>query len=284
MTVNETRARNNLSAIEGGDSLITPMNVTEGGQASSRDSAPDPAALPKARGLALTKSGSRPDALGAFDAERDSLAAAMEAWSEAQTAKLLKAAGAKADGMPDLVAMWAAGHDDRLAQLQALLASHGYSLAQVGAWEVLDEHNPDASGWTADAMLAWILAAAESHASAHEDAATEAVAKVQEEGGEGWKAALVVAAASWVTASTLRAGTASTELRSFGGQDAASATGLGKKTWRTGGRNPRVTHKALDGETVDLGDVFGNGCRWPGDGLAKASEFVNCKCRLDYGR
>ncbi|MFF5778165.1 phage portal protein [Streptomyces virginiae] len=284
MTVNETRARNNLSAIEGGDSLITPMNVTEGGLASPRDTAPDPAALPKARGLALAKSSTRPEALGDFDAEQDSLIAAMEAWSESQMKKLLQAAGAKADGMPDLVALWAAGEDDRLAQLTALLASHGYSLAQVGAWEVLDKWNPEAAGWTPDVMLAWILAAAETHASAHEEAATEAVAAVQEEGGDGWKAALVVAAASWVTSAALRSGTVSTELRSFGGHDAASATGLGKKTWRAGGRNPRVTHKALDGETVSLGDVFGNGCRWPGDGMAKPKEFINCKCHLDYGR
>ncbi|KOU41261.1 hypothetical protein ADK55_29165 [Streptomyces sp. WM4235] len=283
MTRNEGRARINLPSIEGADELITPMNVTEGGQASPRDSAPDPAALPKARGLALTKSSTRPD-LGDFDAERDSLIAALEAWSETQAKQLLKASGAKADGMPDLVSLWAAGKDDRLAQLTALLASHGYTLAQVGAWEVLDKHNPDASGWTPDVMLAWILAAAESHATAHEDAGAEAVAKVQEEGGDGWQAALTVAAASWVTAATLRGGTVSTELRSFGGQDAAGATGLGKKTWRTGGNKPRVTHKALDGETVSLGDVFGNGCRWPGDGMARAAEFVNCKCRLDYGR
>ena len=43
MTRNEGRARLNLPQIENGDELITPMNVTEGGQASPTDSAPDPA-------------------------------------------------------------------------------------------------------------------------------------------------------------------------------------------------------------------------------------------------
>lgn len=43
MTVNEIRGRNNLPSIEGGDELVTPLNVTVGGQASPRDSAPDPA-------------------------------------------------------------------------------------------------------------------------------------------------------------------------------------------------------------------------------------------------
>lgn len=41
MTRNEWRARMNLPALEGGDDLITPLNVLEGGQASPTDSAPD---------------------------------------------------------------------------------------------------------------------------------------------------------------------------------------------------------------------------------------------------
>lgn len=40
LTRNEARARQNLSALDGGDELITPLNVTEGGQASPSDSAP----------------------------------------------------------------------------------------------------------------------------------------------------------------------------------------------------------------------------------------------------
>lgn len=41
MTRNEWRARMNLPALDGGDELITPLNVLEGGQASPTDSAPD---------------------------------------------------------------------------------------------------------------------------------------------------------------------------------------------------------------------------------------------------
>lgn len=40
LTRNEGRARMNLPAIEGGDELITPLNVLVGGQASPQDSAP----------------------------------------------------------------------------------------------------------------------------------------------------------------------------------------------------------------------------------------------------
>lgn len=46
MTRNEGRARLNLPSIDGGDELITPLNVLEGGQASPTDSAPKTQLLP----------------------------------------------------------------------------------------------------------------------------------------------------------------------------------------------------------------------------------------------
>lgn len=42
VTRNEVRARNNLPPIDGGDELIVPLNVLEGGLASPRDTAPPP--------------------------------------------------------------------------------------------------------------------------------------------------------------------------------------------------------------------------------------------------
>ncbi|WP_308357972.1 phage portal protein [Streptomyces cucumeris] len=281
MTVNETRARNNLPAVDDGDTLIVPLNVTEGGLASPRDTAPDGA--PKARGRPHTKSG-KPSALGSFTAERKALEKSLTAFTERQAEQLLTAAGAKADGMPDLLELWADGHDDRLAQLQSLLADHGYRLAQVGAWEVLDQWNPEAEGWSAEVMLAWVLAAAETHAEQHEEAGREAVAAVQEAGGDGWREALRSAGVAWGTAAAARALTASTELRSFGGHDAAGASGLTKKVWRTGGKKPRASHRAQDGESVSLDDVFSNGLRWPGDGKGRTEELVNCNCTLDYAK
>jgi len=284
MTVNEQRARFNLPQVEGGDSLITPLNVTEGGLASPRDTAPDPAdAAPKARGLALAKS-SRPSDLGQFDSEQKAFAKTLTRWTQRQADRLLASAGAKADGAPDLLELWAAGSEERLAQLEALLAEHGYRLAQVGAWEVLSAWNPEAEGWSAEVMLAWILAAAETHAAQHEEAGREAVAAAQGAGADGWRDALRSAAEAWVVASGVRAATAATEVRSFGGHDAAKASGLVKKIWRTGGANPRPSHRAQNGETVGLDDVFSNGLRWPGDGSGRLEELVNCKCTLDYAR
>ncbi|MCX4993844.1 phage portal protein [Streptomyces longwoodensis] len=288
MTRNEGRARLNLPSIPGADELIVPMNVVEGGLASPRDTAPGSSSTPdpQPRGLPARKASGRPSTLGTFTAERDALERTLVGFTERQADALLVAAGAKADdegtGMPDLIELWAQGSEDRLAQLQALLAHHGFRLAQLGAWDVLDVHNPEAENWSAEVMLAWILAAAETHAAQHEEAGKEAVAAVQEAGGDGWRDALQTAAAAWGSAAAARARTASTELRSFGGHDAASASGLTQKIWRTGGTNPRASHKAQNGEAVSLDDVFSNGLRWPGDGQGRTEELVNCNCSLDY--
>ncbi|MER7813652.1 phage portal protein [Streptomyces sp. NPDC006798] len=283
MTVNETRARNNLPAVEGGDALIVPMNVTQGGLASPRDTAPDAAGVPKARRAGvLRKADVRPADLGTDASERDAFTASLVGWTERAMGSLLTAAGAKDSGVPDLITLWAAGSEDRLAQLTALLADHGFRMAQIGAWDVLAGWNPDGAGWTPEAMLAWILAAAESHAEQHEEAAREAIATVQETAAEEWRSELAAVGAAWVVAAQARAATAATEARSFGGHDAASASGLNRKIWRTGGRNPRPSHKAQDGESVLIDDVFSNGLRWPGDGQGKTREIVNCNCDIEY--
>lgn len=283
MTRNEIRARNNLPAIEGGDELITPMNVTAGGLASPRDTAPEPQdTVGKARHRRRgRKAAVRPDDLGDLDEERDALEDALVAYTQKQANALLATVGAKDDGVPDLLQAWAAGHEDRLAQLSALLAEHGYRLAQVGAWEVLEEHNPDAAGWSAETMLAYCLAAAESHAELHEDAGQNAVAQVQDEGGEDWRERLQQAAGVWATAAATRSLTASTELRAFGGHDAAQASGLYYKVWRTGSK-PRKSHARMDGERVRLGELFSNGLRWPGDFMGDAKDTARCNCELSY--
>lgn len=289
MTVNETRGRNNLPAIEGGDELTTPLNVTVGGLASPRDTAPDEPSTegnlkrsPRIRVKAVGAVPERPEDLGDFDEERSAFQAALEKWTGRQADQLLAHEGAKADGVSDLLEWWDDGAEERLAALSALLVKHGYRIAQLGAWGVLDAFNPEAAGWDPDVMLPWLLAAAQTHAEQHLQAGRDAVEQAQQEPADGRGDALRAAAGVWVSAASMRAGTAGAEARGFGSHDAAGASGLRKKVWRTGGKNPRASHKAQDGETVSLDDVFSNGLRWPGDGKGEAKETANCNCRLDY--
>jgi hypothetical protein len=278
---NEARARMNLPAIDGGDELITPLNVLVGDMASPTDTAPEPVTAPKARGrLVLMKAAPERPELRGFDEERDAFVTALETWTKRRFDDLLSRADGKS-GMPDLLAWWDEGRKGRLAELAALVSEHGYRIAQGAAWGVLQDFNPDASGWDPEVMLPWLLAAAETHAGQHDDSGRAAVAEVNDE-GDGWKANLAHAGQVWASAAAMRALTVAAEARGFGSHDAAGASGLKKKIWRTGGSNPRPSHRAQDGESVALDDVFSNGLRWPGDGKGEAKETAGCKCRLDY--
>ncbi|MEV6124854.1 hypothetical protein AB0M23_30840 [Streptomyces sp. NPDC052077] len=225
----------------------------------------------------------RPEDLGTFETERDAFAAALTAWADRQAAGLLERADAKTDGPPDFYDLWAAQSPERQAQLAALIAGYGFRLAQIGAWSVLGIWNPDGAGWDPAVMEAWLAAAAETHAAQYEQAAyTAATAAVRDEGD--WRDNLKAGLAAWVTGAAVRAVTAATEARSFGSHDAAGASGLTHKKWRTGGKNPRASHVRLDGDTVELGAVFSNGLRWPGDARGSADETAGCRCDLDYTR
>lgn len=53
------------------------------------------------------------------------------------------------------------------------------------------------------------------------------------------------------------------------------------KTWRVNSANPRSSHAAMDGETVEWDRPFSNGADWPQDPDLPAAEAVNCLCTVD---
>lgn len=58
-----------------------------------------------------------------------------------------------------------------------------------------------------------------------------------------------------------------------------------KKKWITMHDNRvRDSHKALDGETVDVDKPFSNGLMYPGDGSGSPSDYINCRCRIEFVR
>lgn len=42
----------------------------------------------------------------------------------------------------------------------------------------------------------------------------------------------------------------------------------------------RASHRHLDGERVDVGGTFSNGCKFPGDPSGRPEEIYNCRCTL----
>jgi HK97 family phage portal protein len=281
MTVNETRARNNLPAIDGGDALIVPMNVTEGGLASPRDTAPEPDALPKALARRVsTKVGPTADTRSP-DELREEFAAALAELTDEEFDTLLES---DPGSVASVRSWWEAGRAGRLARFSKLIADYVLRFGRAGARRVLEEFNPSEDGWAADVMEPWLMAAALHHAELHdaagEQAAVEAAAAPPEEGGIA--AALVLAGGLWASAALTRSETAATEALSFGSHDAAEASGLEFKVWQTTSADPRSQHAAVDGEKVPLDGVFSNGLRWPGDSTGDVDETANCRCLLMY--
>lgn len=86
--------------------------------------------------------------------------------------------------------------------------------------------------------------------------------------------------------STIRyARTAATGAQNAGRVDAygrAQKMGIEvRQTWlATLDNRTRHSHRQLDGETVDIGGMFSNGCHYPGDPTGPASEVYNCRCTL----
>lgn len=52
------------------------------------------------------------------------------------------------------------------------------------------------------------------------------------------------------------------------------------KTWIVTSNNPRPSHLAMNGQTVDIDDAFSNGARWPADHHLHVDEIAGCKCEL----
>lgn len=61
------------------------------------------------------------------------------------------------------------------------------------------------------------------------------------------------------------------------GAQAAKVT----KTWVVNSANPRSSHAAMSGETVEWDEAFSNGARFPQDATLPATEAVNCECTVD---
>lgn len=270
VTRNEQRARMNLPAVPGGDELVTPLNVLVGGLASPRDTAPKALAPPGTK--------TRPDDLAPLTREQQALTADLEGFWTGQAARLEAALANQPKSLPpiDDLLDWPAEQ----ARLTALLRARGIRVATAGAWEVLDEWNPDADGWDADGMDAWIAKAADTNAGHWHDGLHNRLVNFLTTGQ--WENDLATLA-TWAIASVFAA-TWATEFGSFGRHDAAQKTGLRTKTWRTTSTNPRSSHAAMDGVTVAIDDIFDNGARWPGDQAAGAAEVANCSCVLDYGK
>jgi HK97 family phage portal protein len=275
MTRNEARALSNLPAIEGGDELIIPLNVIEGGQASPQDSAPDTGQLDgpgrghKAVHPARTKADGEPDAeamakvVGVYDA-----------FFKRQGDSVLSAIGAGGS-------WWDADRWDR--ELTADLYEVAAELSEAMGGDLAASFGFAPEDYNVDNTLAFLQSFAEVRA----QWVNEATRKQLEDALADESEDAPGPARVFETAEAQRAPAAGkatlSALGSFVAVEAASKLLAGKatKTWRTRSSNPRKSHARMDGETVDLDEKFSNGLKWPGDPAKGADEVAGCECTVE---
>lgn len=267
MTRNEQRARANLPAVPGGDELITPLNVLVGGLSSPRDTAPDTGKALPSGALRRVKS--------ATARRLSTLESDLLAWLDAQAAMLTSRLGVKA--LPSLDEVWR-DQSEQDTQLAELLAGHGQRVATAAAVAVLDVHNPGRDGWSADKLTPWVQAAAGTYAHAMNKGTEKALLLALSQ-AEDWQDRVRSLFADRSSYAQVWSQRVLTEVGSFGGHDAAKASGLTTKTWVSGDSG----HTWLDGTTVELADAFPEVGRWPGDFRGGVDNAEHCYCSLTFG-
>jgi HK97 family phage portal protein len=266
MTRNEGRARLNLASIEGGDELITPLNVLEGGQASPTDSAPPPkASAPEVKSLPAKSRSS----------DEDDVIAVMRKFFSRQARVVKSRLGAKAlDGE-----VWDEARWDR--ELGADLLKLSTPITSAAGRSTLSglEEDPDLYDEARTVAYLEAMASGVAHGINTTTASQVEAALGQEDPDAA--VAQVFDTAAQVRAAEIAVSLV-TNLVGFGTTEAVKHIGVkASKTWRTTSGKPRSTHSAMSGQTVALDKKFSNGAMWPGDTRLPEDQRAGCRCVLD---
>lgn len=280
MTRNEARADNNLPPVDGGDDLIVPLNVVEGGQASPTDThmdAQEPMAIVEASGKASgsVETKAAPDEIRikatATEEEDKDMAEVVRSFFERQRKSILPKIGAGLDWWDE--DRWVKElADDIEPEIDKVSDSHGKGVAKK-LETAFDEER----------TRAYLRAMAEGRALAINQKTKEKIDEEMDEDEpdlghvfdlrEGKDAdvigkSLTSAAAGWAIGEAVRQA-----------QDEGFEAEV-LKEWVTG-ENPRPTHAAMNGERVPIDEPFSNGAMWPGDDNLDADETCGCNCSTE---
>ena len=283
MTRNEARADNNLPPIDGGDELIVPLNVIEGGQASPQDTHMDEqksfridlkTLRPK---LGCGCSDCKSDAISikavSSEEEDERMEDILKRFFERQAASILPKIGAGADWWDE--DRWDAElADDIEPAMDDIADRHGKETAEVIGTK-----------YHTDQTRAWLRACAEGRAKAinsttrkrledaieaeDEEKTPAHVMEVRESDSEKVGSKLARDIAGWAIVVE-----AINQARQQGFEADV------QKQWITG-TNPRPEHAAMNGQTVGIDDKFSNGCSWPGDDGGDPDTTCGCNCSTE---
>ena len=279
---NEARARLDLPAIEGGDDLITPLNVLEGGLASPRDTDPTEERYNSAPQKILKKSEARKSRGKPTDEEADLLADVYKSFFQRQKKTVLSALGAKS------AKWWNEGrwNKELTEDLFAAAFSMSSAIGKETVRKLFDngEYDPDRTEAFIQAMCKRraemvnqttykeLMEALEADEDDEDNEALKATPEgvfehAEENRAESAGRAFAGALIGWAAMEACR-------------QNGARGQNV-FKTWETTSGNPRASHAAMNGETVQYDEPFSNGAMWPGDiDNLDVEEVANCHCIL----
>ena len=283
MTRNEARADNNLPPVDGGDELIVPLNVIEGGQASPQDTHMD-----EQKSLPIDIKGFRPKLecgcsecksepisikAASSEEEEQRMADVISEFLKRQAASVLPKIGAGSDWWDE--ERWNEELADDIEPVMDDVADkHGEETAKAIG-----------SRYNTEQTRAWLRACAEGRAKAINSTTRKRLEEAVESDDEentpahafevrnsdseklGRKLALDIAGWAIVVEAVNQARQQGVEAKM-------------QKRWVTGA-NPRPEHAAMDGETVDIDDAFSNGCSWPGDDNGDPDTTCGCNCSTE---
>lgn len=276
MTRNEARADNNLPPIEGGDELIVPLNVIEGGQASPTDTHMDPQE-PMTLNCGCHEHKAKAEAVNIRPtrAEDDAMEEALRAFFERQRKSVLPKLGAKA-------AEWWDQHrwdmelaDDIEPLIDEVADVHGRQVAKAIGSE-----------YSAEQTRKYLRKLSEGRAAAINEKTYEELERAMASDDEEDTPAHVFDLREGAHAAILGHALALTAAGWAATHEApqqAEQQGIRRqilKEWVTG-ENPRESHAAMNGQRVPIDQPFSNGANWPGDDILGPEESCGCNCSTE---
>ena len=277
MTRNEARSDNDMPPLDGGDDLIVPLNVIEGGQASPQDTHTNQNSLDawfKRFPIIPSHRKDKADTIrikGKSDEEDDAdVSEILKKFFERQKNSVIPKIGAGREWWD--ADRWDAELADDLEPIINQIADkHGISTAEVMGTEYITE-----------ITRAYLRKLTEGRAKAintstHEKLETaieeetepaEVFEKREDHDANMFGASLATAAATWAT------GEAVHQAQDHG------YTKTVEKEWVTG-PNARPSHVAMNGQRVGIDERFSNGAYWPGDDNLSPDESCGCNCSTD---
>jgi len=273
LTRNEARADNNLPPIEGGDELIVPLNVIQGGQASPQDTHMNQnSAEPEIKRIIPTHRKDRDETIrikgNAEEEESADVAEILRKFFKRQANSVLPKIGAGSD-------WWNAERwdselaADLLPAVDQIADAHGMSTAELlgteYGQEVTREYLKTMTEGRAKAINASTLEKLEATLEDEEKEPSEVFEKRENNDAVTFGQSLASCVAGWAMLEAVHQA-----------QDQGYTRKV-EKEWVTG-PNSRPSHAAMNGQRVGIDEKFSNGANWPGDDTLDPAESCGCNC------